>query len=75
MEDEENLHEALKLNLELEGYEVTGVYDGAEALKTVQQEFFNLITCFGQKKLNLTTICTDFEDALSNATKKVFSDC
>jgi two-component system, OmpR family, alkaline phosphatase synthesis response regulator PhoP len=43
VEDEDNLHEALKLNLELEGYEVTGVYDGAEALKTVQQEYFNLI--------------------------------
>jgi len=42
-EDEENLHEALKLNLELEGYEVTGVYDGAEALKAVQLEYFNLI--------------------------------
>jgi two-component system, OmpR family, alkaline phosphatase synthesis response regulator PhoP len=43
VEDEENLQEALKLNLELEGYSVTGVYDGAEALKTVQQEYFNLI--------------------------------
>ena len=43
VEDEENLHEALKLNLELEGYEVTGAFDGAEALKTVQQEYFNLI--------------------------------
>jgi two-component system, OmpR family, alkaline phosphatase synthesis response regulator PhoP len=43
VEDEENLHDALKLNLELEGYEVTGVFDGAEALKTVQQEYFNLI--------------------------------
>jgi len=43
VEDEENLHEALKLNLELEGYEVTGAYDGAEALKMVQQEYFNLI--------------------------------
>lgn len=43
VEDEENLHEALKLNLELEGYEVTGAYDGAEALKTVQKEYFNLI--------------------------------
>jgi two-component system, OmpR family, alkaline phosphatase synthesis response regulator PhoP len=43
VEDEENLQEALKLNLELEGYEVTGVYDGAEALRIVQQEFFNLI--------------------------------
>jgi len=43
VEDEENLHEALKLNLELDGYEVSGAYDGAEALKTVQQEYFNLI--------------------------------
>src|SRR6187399_1913671 len=43
VEDEENLQEALKLNLELEGYEITGAYDGAEALKAVQKEFFNLI--------------------------------
>jgi two-component system alkaline phosphatase synthesis response regulator PhoP len=43
VEDEENLQEALKLNLELEGYEITGAYDGAEALQAVQKEFFNLI--------------------------------
>ncbi len=43
VEDEENLHEALKLNLELEGYEVSGSYDGADALKLVQQEHFDLI--------------------------------
>ncbi|HPH84188.1 MAG TPA: response regulator transcription factor [Ferruginibacter sp.] len=43
VEDEENLHEALKLNLELEGYEVTSSYDGAHALKTVKQEHFDLI--------------------------------
>ena len=43
VEDEENLHEALKLNLELDGYDVAGAYDGAEALKLVQQEYFNLI--------------------------------
>ena len=43
VEDEENLQEALKLNLELEGYEVTGAYDGAEALRAVQKEYFNLI--------------------------------
>ena len=29
VEDEENLHEALKLNLELEGYDVTSAFDGA----------------------------------------------
>lgn len=43
VEDEENLLEALKLNLELEGYEVSGVTDGAEALKAVQNEYFDLI--------------------------------
>jgi two-component system alkaline phosphatase synthesis response regulator PhoP len=43
VEDEENLHEALKLNLELEGYEITSAYDGAAALKTVQSEYFDLI--------------------------------
>ena len=42
-EDEENLHEALKLNLELEGYEVTSAYDGAAALKTLQEEYFDLL--------------------------------
>lgn len=43
VEDEENLHEALKLNLELEGYEVTSAFDGAAALKAVQGEYFDLI--------------------------------
>jgi two-component system alkaline phosphatase synthesis response regulator PhoP len=43
VEDEENLHEALKLNLELEGYNVTSAYDGAAALNAVQAEYFDLI--------------------------------
>ena len=43
VEDEENLHEALKLNLELEGYEITSAFDGSQALKTVQSEYFDLI--------------------------------
>lgn len=43
VEDEENLREALKLNLELEGYEITTADDGAEALKSVQSEYFDLI--------------------------------
>lgn len=43
VEDEENLHEALKLNLELEGYDVTSAYDGAAALKALQSEYFNVI--------------------------------
>jgi two-component system alkaline phosphatase synthesis response regulator PhoP len=43
VEDEENLQEALKLNLELEDYEVTGVYDGPAALSAVQKEHFDLM--------------------------------
>jgi len=43
VEDEENLHEALRLNLELEGYDVTSAYDGAAALKSLQAEYFDLI--------------------------------
>src|SRR4051812_24241622 len=42
-EDEENLHEALKLNLELEGYEVTSTFTGSETLQKVQQEYFDLL--------------------------------
>jgi two-component system, OmpR family, alkaline phosphatase synthesis response regulator PhoP len=43
VEDEENLHEALRLNLELEGYEITSAYDGSQALQKVEQEYFDLI--------------------------------
>ena len=43
VEDEENLHEALKLNLELEGYNVTSAFDGAAALNAVAAEYFDLI--------------------------------
>lgn len=43
VEDEENLHDALKLNLELEGYEITSAYDGNEALKAIKEEYFDLI--------------------------------
>lgn len=43
VEDEENLHEALKMNLELEGYQVTSAYDGINAMKAVQNEYFDLI--------------------------------
>lgn len=43
VEDEENLHDALKLNLELEGYEITSAYDGHEALNKVDNEYFDLI--------------------------------
>jgi len=43
VEDEDHLHEALKLNLELEGYEITSAYDGAAALKALQNEYFDLM--------------------------------
>lgn len=43
VEDEENLHEALKMNLELEGYEVTSAFDGAAAMNAFQNEYFDLI--------------------------------
>lgn len=43
VDDEENLHEALRLNLELEGYEVTSAYDGNEALQKINNEYFDLI--------------------------------
>jgi len=43
VEDEENLHEALKLNLELEGYEVSSAFNGTAALKAVEGEYFDLI--------------------------------
>ena len=43
VEDEENLHDTLKLNLEIEGYEVTSAYNGTQALKAVENEYFDLI--------------------------------
>jgi two-component system alkaline phosphatase synthesis response regulator PhoP len=43
VEDEEHLHEALKLNLEMEGYEVDSVFDGQEALKKIHSAHYDLI--------------------------------
>jgi two-component system alkaline phosphatase synthesis response regulator PhoP len=43
VEDEEHLHEALKLNLELEGYEVSSAMDGKKALDLIQNAVFDLI--------------------------------
>jgi two-component system alkaline phosphatase synthesis response regulator PhoP len=42
-EDEESLREGLKLNLELEGYEVTTVDNGPGVIKMVKNEYFDLI--------------------------------
>lgn len=43
VEDEESLREALKLNLELENYEVTTADNGPAVLKLVKNEYFDLI--------------------------------
>jgi two-component system, OmpR family, alkaline phosphatase synthesis response regulator PhoP len=43
VEDEENLQEALKLNLELEGYEISVASDGAEAIRKVEEAYFDLL--------------------------------
>ena len=43
VEDEENLQDALRLNLELEGYEVTTAPDGVSALKAIEGEYFDLV--------------------------------
>ncbi|MBX7108073.1 MAG: response regulator transcription factor [Chitinophagales bacterium] len=43
VEDEENLLEAIKLNLEMEGYEVTVAITGPQALKKFSEERFNLV--------------------------------
>lgn len=43
VEDEEHLNEAIKLNLEMEGYEVVSVFKGKEALNKFRQGRFDLI--------------------------------
>lgn len=43
VEDEEHLRETIKLNLELEGYHVTAVADGLDALNSIRESRFNLV--------------------------------
>jgi two-component system, OmpR family, alkaline phosphatase synthesis response regulator PhoP len=43
VEDEENMHDTLKMNLEMEAYSVTSAYNGAAALRAVEDEYFDLI--------------------------------
>lgn len=43
VEDEESLRETIKLNLELEGYEVTAVDNGPAVLDAIKNEYFDLI--------------------------------
>ncbi len=43
VEDEEHLQEAIKLNLELEGYKVVTAGTGTEAVRIFKQERFNMV--------------------------------
>lgn len=43
VEDEENIRSTVKLNLELEGYEVVATGNGREALKYTQEQYFDLL--------------------------------
>jgi two-component system alkaline phosphatase synthesis response regulator PhoP len=43
VEDEENLHEAIKLNLDIEGYNVTSAYQGKEAIVKSKEKKYDLI--------------------------------
>ncbi len=43
VEDEVHLHDALKLNLTLEGYEVSSAYEGPAALNLIEHAHFDLI--------------------------------
>jgi two-component system alkaline phosphatase synthesis response regulator PhoP len=43
VEDEENISKLIKLNLEMEGYEVVASGNGKEALRMVEQQHFDLL--------------------------------
>src|SRR3989304_2911308 len=43
VEDEEHLSDVIKLNLDLEGYDVTTVTDGKKALEAFRNKRFNLV--------------------------------
>jgi two-component system alkaline phosphatase synthesis response regulator PhoP len=43
VEDEENMHSILRMNLELEGYQVESAFNGIAALQKLQSEYFDLV--------------------------------
>lgn len=43
VEDEDNIRTAVKINLELEGYEVVGTDNGKKAIKYINEQHFDLI--------------------------------
>ena len=55
VEDEESLREALKLNLELEDYEVTAVDNGKSAIKSFKEEGIETVLI----NPNIATVQTD----------------
>lgn len=43
VEDEEHLHKVIKMNLEMEGYEVVGSFHGKHALELAENQHFDLL--------------------------------
>jgi two-component system alkaline phosphatase synthesis response regulator PhoP len=43
VEDEEHIREMVKLNLELDGYEVVAATNGKSALKRIREEHFDIL--------------------------------
>ena len=43
VEDEEHMHHTIKLNFEMEGFNVVSAFDGAKALEALDNEYFDLI--------------------------------
>ncbi|MBP7272483.1 MAG: response regulator transcription factor [Saprospiraceae bacterium] len=43
VEDEESIRDLVKLNLEMEGFEVVATDDGADALKIIDEQYFDLL--------------------------------
>ena len=75
VEDEENLHETLKLNLEMEGYGVTSAFDGIEAVEMYEQhrEKISLVfTDIGLPGLNGREVFTKLKEMNPNV-KVIFT--
>ena len=43
VEDEEHIRKLIRINLEMEGYEVVEAGDGRKALKFINQQYFDLV--------------------------------
>jgi DNA-binding response OmpR family regulator len=65
VEDELHLHEALKLNLTLEGYEVSSAFDGPKALQQIQGASFDLIIVRDKAETLMYLVSSTKESQLS----------